>query len=188
FIGNNREVSAVGKNANFAMRSLRLLPTVLAVVTLVSCSKSPDETGVASRTTGEPVALAIETVTATDTVKVVDYNSRTVTLESPNGTPETYHASPYLVNFDQIRVGDKVRATVTEALAVSVRKADTLPNVDDSLAVALAPKGAKPGMFVTNTDEATSKITDVNRTARTITLAELAGGPKTVKLGPEVNV
>jgi hypothetical protein len=170
------------------MRSLRLLLTVLAVVTFVSCSKSRDETGVASRTTGEPVALAIDTVTATDTVKVVDYNSRTVTLESPNGTTETYHASPYMVNFDQIRVGDKVRATVTEALAVSVRKADTLPNVDDSLAVALAPKGAKPGMFVTNTDEATSKITDVNRTARTITLAELAGGPKTLKLGPDVNV
>src|SRR5215510_8842729 len=125
----------MGKNVDFTMGSLRLLLTVLAIVILVACSKSPDETGVASRTTGEPVALAIDTVTATDTVKVVDYNSRTVTLESPNGTTETYHASPYMVNFDQIRAGDKVRATVTEALAVSVRRADTLPNVDDSMAV-----------------------------------------------------
>jgi len=134
------------------------------------------------------MALAIDTVTATDTVKAVDYKTRTVTLESPNGATETYHALPNMVNFDQIHIGDKVRATVTEALAVSVRKAGTPPNVGDTVAVALAPKGAKPGMFVANTQEATSKVVDVNRATRTITLAELAGGPKTVKLGPEVNV
>jgi len=178
----------MGKNVDSTMRSLRLLPAVVAVVAVVACSKSHNETGSASRSASEPVALAIDTVTATDTVKAVDYKTRTVTLESPNGATETYHALPNMVNFDQIHIGDKVRATVTEALAVSVRKAGTPPNVGDTVAVALAPKGAKPGMFVANTQEATSKVVDVNRATRTITLAELAGGPKTVKLGPEVNV
>jgi len=178
----------MGKNVDSTMRSLRLLPAVVAVVAVVACSKSHNETGSASRSASEPVALAIDTVTATDTVKAVDYKTRTVTLESPNGATETYYALPNMVNFDQIHIGDKVRATVTDALAVSVRKAGTPTNVGDTVAVALAPKGAKPGMFVANTQEATSKIVDVNRATRTITLAELAGGPKTVKLGPDVNV
>ena len=178
----------MGKNVDSTMRSLRLLPAVVAVVAVVACSKSHNETGSASRSASEPMALAIDTVTATDTVKAVDYKTRTVTLESPNGATETYHALPNMVNFDQIHIGDKVRATVTEALAVSVRKAGTPPNVGDTATVALAPKGAMPGMFVANTEEATLKITDVNRATRTITLTELAGKPKTVKLGPGVNV
>jgi hypothetical protein len=134
------------------------------------------------------VALAIDSVTATNTVKSIDYKTRTVTLESPNGGTESYHAGPKMINFDQIHVGDKVRATVTEALAVSVRKAGTPPNVGDTVDVVLAPKGAKPGMFVANTEEATSKIMNVNRATRTITLAEVAGKPKTFNLGPDVDV
>src|SRR5215467_9872937 len=178
----------MGKNVDSTMRSLRLLPAVVAVVAVVACSKSHNQTGSALLSASEPVALAIDTVTATDTVKAVDYKTRTVTLESPNGATETYHALPNMVNFDQIHIGDKVRATVTEALAVSVRKAGTPPNVGDTVAVALAPKGAKPGMFVANTEEATSKIMDVNHVTRTITLAELTRGPKTIKLAPGVNM
>jgi hypothetical protein len=136
----------------------------------------------------EPGALVIDTVTATDTVKAVDDRTHALTLESPNGAIETYHAFPNTIDFDQIHVGDKVRATVTEALAVSVRKAGTPPPVGDAVAVELAPKGATPGIFVANSEEATSKIMEVNRFTRTITLAELAGGPKTVKLGSGVNV
>ena len=178
----------MGKNVDFTIQSVPLLLAVLAAVTLVACSKSPSETGSASRSAGEPEALAIDTVTATDTVKAVDHGTRTVTLESPNGATETYHALPNMVNFDQIHIGDKVRATVTEALAVSVRKVGAPPNLGDTVTFALAPKGAKPGMFVANTEEATSKIMDINRATRTITLAEPAGRPKTVKLGPGVNL
>src|SRR5215813_3734685 len=176
----------MGKNVDFTIQSVPLLLAVLAAVTLVACSKSP--TGSASLSAGEPEALAIDTVTSTDTVKAVDHGTRTVTLESANGATETYRAGPNMVNFDQIHVGDKVRATVTEALAVSVRKVGTPPNLGDTVTFALAPKGAKPGMFVANTEEATSKIMDINRATRTITLAELAGRPKTVKLGPGINV
>ena len=178
----------MGKNVEFMPRSLQWLSAILAVVALVACSKSHDQTGSASRSANEPAALAIDTVTATDTVKSIDYTTRMVTLEGPNGATETYHAGANMINFDQIHVGDKVRATLAESLAVSVRKAGTPPNVGEAVAVALAPKGAKPGMLVANTEEATSKIMDVNRITRTITLAELARGPKTIKLAPGVNV
>jgi hypothetical protein len=142
----------------------------------------------ASRSANEPVAYAIKTATATDTVKSIDYTNRLITLESPDGERETYHAGPSVINFDQIHVGNQVRATVAKALAVSVRKAGTPPNEGESTTVALAPKGEKPGILVTKTEEATSKIMDVNHTDRTITLAQLAGGPKTVQLAPDVDI
>jgi hypothetical protein len=169
-------------------RSLQFLLAVLAVAVFVGCSNSSNQTGSASRSANEPAAVAIETVTATDTVKSIDYATRTVTLESPNGVTETYHAGPDIINFEQIQVGDSVRATVADALAVSIRKSSTLPNAGETVTVSLAPKGAKPGMFVANTKEVTSRIMDINLVARTITLAEVAGRPKTIKLAPGVNV
>src|SRR5215471_14711279 len=119
----------MGKTVQFRTRSLQLLLAILAAVALVACSKSQNQAGSASRSANEPAALAIDTVTATDTVKSIEYAKRRVTLESPNGATETYHAGPNMTNFDQIHVGDKVRATLAESLAVSVRKAGTPPNV-----------------------------------------------------------
>ena len=176
------------KNRESTVLSLSLLAGVLAIVVLIACGKSHDGTGSAARSTNGPVALAIDTVTATDTVKSIDHVARTVTLESPNGWPQKYKAGPEVINFDQIHVGDKVRATVAEALAVSVRKAGASPNVGDTFAVSLAPKGAKPGMFIANTVEATSKIEAIDPANRTITLEQLADRPKTIKLAPGVIV
>jgi hypothetical protein len=121
-------------------------------------------------------------------VKAIDYETRTLTLESENGATTSYQAGPDIVNFDQIHVGDKVRATVTDALAVAVRRPGTPPNAGENVAVSLAPKGAKPGMLVERTAEATARIANVDRASRTITVTELAGGPKTIKLAPSANV
>jgi Cu/Ag efflux protein CusF len=176
------------RNPESITGSLGLLPAILAVVAMGACSNSHNEFGSASGSANEPAALAIDTVTATDTVKSIDYGARTVTLENPNGTIETYRASPDMVNFNQIQVGDRVRATVAEALAISVRKAGIPPNVGDAFAVSLAPKGTKPGMFVANTEEATCKIMDINRVTRTITLEGPADGPKKIDLAPGVDV
>jgi hypothetical protein len=60
--------------------------------------------------------------------------------------------------------------------------------VGDHVVVELAPKGEKPAMFAATTEEATSKTMDVNRITRTIALAELDRGPKTIKLAPSVDV
>jgi Cu/Ag efflux protein CusF len=134
------------------------------------------------------VAFAVDTYTATETVKAIDYETRTLTLESQDGATASYQASPDITRFDQIHVGDKVRATVTDALAVTVRRADAPPTVGEGVAVSLAPKGAKPGIFFERTAEATAKIVNVDPASRTITLTELAGGPKTIKLAPSANV
>jgi Cu/Ag efflux protein CusF len=176
------------KHVEFTPRSLQLLPVILAVAALLACGKSHNQTGTASRSANEPLAVAVDTSTVTKTVRGIDYETRTLTLEGENGATTSYQASPDIVNFDQIHVGDKVRATVTDAVAVAVRRPGTPPNAGENAAVSLAPKGAKPGMLVERTAEATAKIANVDRASRTITVTELAGGPKTIRLAPSANV
>jgi hypothetical protein len=131
--------------------------------------------------------IAIDTITATDTVKLIDYATRTVTLERPDGVTASYRVGPEMVNFDQVRVGDKVHATVAESLVVAVRKAGAPPNPGE-VVVSLAPKGAQPTMIVTKTTEASAKIVGIDAAKRTITLAEVTGGPRTIKLAPGLDL
>jgi hypothetical protein len=170
------------------VRSLRLPAVVLAAAALVACGRSHNQSGSASRAANEPTALAVDTYTTTDTVKAIDYATRTVTLQGPDGTTGTYRIGPEMTNFNQVHVGDQVKATVTEGLAVGVRKAGTPPNAGEKISVALAPKGARPGMFVEKTAEATAKITGIDRSAGTVTLDGMAGKQRTMKLAPGVDM
>jgi hypothetical protein len=172
----------------YDVRSLRLSSAILAAVALVACGRSHNQTGSAQRSAAEPTALSIDTMTTTDTVKAIDYATRTVTLQAADGTTDTYHVGPDITNFNQIHVGDKVRATVAQALAVGVRKAGTSPDTGEKVSVTLAPKGAKPGMFVEKTTEAAARIGSIDRNAGTVTLTAMSGPPRTIKLAPGVDV
>jgi hypothetical protein len=174
------------KNVESILRAVRLPAVVVGALALVACGRSTNPGGFASRSANE--AVAIDTVTATDTVKEIDYANRTMTLQSPDGSVETYRIGPEMTNFNQIHVGDKVRATVAESLAVGIRKAGTPASAGEAVAVALAPKGAKPGMFVTRTSELTAKVMRVDDANRMITLAVPTGGTRTIRLAPNVDV
>jgi hypothetical protein len=51
-----------------------------------------------------------------DQAQKVDAAIRTVVLKSPDGTTKSYKLGPELRNFDQIKVGDTVKATVVDAV------------------------------------------------------------------------
>ena len=91
-----------------------------------------------------------------------------------------------MVNFDQIAVGDQVTTTFVEELAVFVRKSDAPPSADEAETVALAPKGAKPGAVVANTQVLTAKIEAINYKNRTVSLKGPDGQVKTLKVGNNV--
>ena len=192
------------------MKSLTLFPLKLTTLVLVpaavlafaSCSTEPKDTAVSnagavpSAITNPPPpitvtsegAAVIETFTATATVAAVDPVTRKVTLTAPDGRQTTYKASPDVVNFDQIRVGDKVNAVVTEEFAVFLRKKGLPPNDGEAALVALAPKGAKPGILLAEAREVTARITSIDPAARLVTLQFVEGGPKTIRVGPKVNL
>jgi hypothetical protein len=132
--------------------------------------------------------IVTDTMTATATVQAVDPAHRTITLRSPDGTVNTYKLSKNVINFDQIKVGDQVKATLVDSLAVVIRKADEPPSIGEDEAVALAPRGVKPGVVVANTTELTATIKAIDRVKRTVTLAGPAGGTRILKVGPDVDL
>src|ERR1035438_7390110 len=136
---------------------LALLPA--ALLALTSCSSTPQGEGTTMVTAqkGVPGGVIVQTYKVTATVTAVDAASRKVTLITADGAKTTVKAGPEVVNFDQIQVGDQVKATVAEQLVVFVRKNGEPANDGEAAAVALAPVGAKPGMLMANTVEVTDR-------------------------------
>jgi hypothetical protein len=146
---------------------------------------SPD-TKAGKQQAGKPGAVVVAAVTATATVNAIDVAKRQVTLKWPDGEMKTLKVGKEVVNFDQIAVGDRVNTTFVEELAVFVKKSDAPPSADEAETVALAPKGAKPGIIVADTKTVTAKIETVNHKKRTVTLKGPEGQLKTLKVGSNV--
>jgi hypothetical protein len=172
--------------------------THIAILTLVpaamlafnGCSSTPEGTGAAVVATqpGVPGGVMVETFQTTAQVKAIDAAKRKVTIVTADGKKSTFKAGPDVVNFNQIQVGDTVRATVTEELVVYMAAA-TAPSSDGAAGVvALAPVGAKPGAFVADTVQVTATIKDINLKHHKATLEFPDGSTKTVRVRPDVDL
>lgn len=62
------------------------------------------------------------TVTASATIRAIDPATRSVTLRKDNGEEDTFTAGPEVTRFNQLKVGDKIRATYHESLVFQLRK------------------------------------------------------------------
>ena len=136
-------------------------------LTLTSCSTNTyapidEKAQNATYDKGVPGGTVVETRELTATVAAIDFPARKVTLVAKGGEKTTVKCGPEVINFDQIRVGDFVRARVTSQLTVAMVDA-AAPTSDSSAgAVLLAPKGAKPGGLMAETQEYTATITGIN--------------------------
>ena len=174
----------------YRFATLTLLPA--AVLTSASCSHNAtlEQMGGKEKTTVVETAngvVVVDTLTITATVKAIDATSRKVTLVAPNGAKTVYQAGPDVVNFDQIKVGDQVKAVVTEEVAVFIGKGAP-PDAMAATGVALAPVGAKPGGVMVNTEQVTVMVTAVNVEGRKVTFQLPDGTSKTVKVSDKVDL
>jgi hypothetical protein len=133
-------------------------------------------------------AIEVGAITATSKVTAVDPDKRTVTLTNDAGETNTYQLGKNVRNFDQIKVGDHVKATLLESVAVAVSKSSAAPDAGARGVVAVAPKGAMPGVIMAKTRQITAKIVSVDTAARTVTVEGPMGGKPTIKVGPKVNL
>ncbi len=133
-------------------------------------------------------AIEVGAITATSKVTTIDPAERTVTLTNEAGETNTYKLGKKVRNFDQIKVGDEVKATLLESVAVVVRKSSASPDASERDLVAVAPKGAMPGVIMAKTRQITAKIASVDPQARTVTVEGPAGGTPTINVGPKVNL
>ncbi len=176
---------------------LSLVPAAVLVCTSCSSTDSAAEGGTAataSRETstqkGVPGGVVIDTYQITAKVAEVDHAKRTYTLETPDGRKTPYKAGPEVINFDQVRVGDRVRATVTDSLVIRVRdKGEVATSADGETGViAVTPKGSKPGVLMADTIEVTTRVKSVDPANHKATLEYPDGGTRTVSVRPDVKL
>ncbi len=67
-------------------------------------------------------AIVVETFTSSATVSALNTKDRKVTLQFADGKKTTFKASPDMVNYNQLQVGDQVNAVVTEQAVVWLSK------------------------------------------------------------------
>jgi Cu/Ag efflux protein CusF len=63
-----------------------------------------------------------QTITSRATIVAIDPKTRMVTLKGPSGQNFEVHADERVQRFNQLKVGDIVTATYSQALAVRIRK------------------------------------------------------------------
>lgn len=126
----------------------------------------------------KPGKVVVEVVKLTGTVKAVDLQNKTVTVEGSGGRTVTVNAQNAR-NLDQVKVGDKVNLRFTEELALFVRKGDAQPSATQADVVALAPKGEKPAGLMARTVELTGSVESIDPKKRTVDVKGPAGNVRT---------
>ena len=177
------------------MKPITLKPTVLALLTAAlqafsSCSTETKEAGAGFTAIqpGVPGGVIVQTYKQTATVTGIDKATRKVTLVTKDGSKSTVKCGPEVANFDQIEVGDQVKATVTEQLVVFARKAGEPAGDGAAAAATLAPLGAKPGGLLVNTEEVTAKVKSIDVKHQKATLLFPDGTSHTFKVRPDVDL
>lgn len=132
------------------------------------------------------VSTQVERVSAV--VSAIDYTKRSFTLESAQGQKRNFTAPPEMINFPQLKVGDKVNATVAVEQVVFLREPGG--SMEDGAAglVAAPPAGSKPGVLVADTVEVTAVVKVLDTKLRTATLEFADGSRKTVQVRPDVQL
>jgi Cu/Ag efflux protein CusF len=144
-----------------------------------------DATAVAKA--GEDEAV-IDTTSGRATVEAIDQENRIVTLKGSGGRTKQIKVGMEAINFDQLKVGDVVRATVAEEVMVAVGKGELPPQTAEGAVVARMRKGGRPGVIIADSDEITGTVRSVNPDERTVTLVEAEGQPRTIKATSTVDL
>lgn len=116
---------------------------LLGMVVVAACQQAQDGT------TSVQGATAVDTVEAKALVTGVDQENRQVGLQTTDGELITIVAGPEVRNFDQIEVGDTVKAIYTQAVAAHLAEVDeTAAGADVAIAGVRAEEGDKPAAAI----------------------------------------
>jgi hypothetical protein len=170
------------KNKILKLAAIIMVPAALLALASCSSTPEPDSTDVHAH-------VMLNTATATATVQSINPADRTVVLLHPDGSVTTYECGPEIRNFDQIKVGDHVTATVAESLAIGLIKGGGVPTgAGSTSATVRSPLGDKPAARMVDTVGFIAKIVSMDTANRQVTLQMPDGTSETVTAGPDVNL
>lgn len=133
----------------------------------------------------QPVAaeadVAVSQVKAS--VIAVDTETRQVVLKGPEGSIFTVHAGPVIKKFDEIKVGDTIVLTQTDAVVVDIAKPEEGQGIGIQIAQAVgtAPENAPPAGEVIDTIRLTGEIVRLDAKDGEVTLRGPEGRLYTVQ-------
>jgi Cu/Ag efflux protein CusF len=130
-----------------------------------------------------PTYRDTRTETATAVVQAVDLQTREVTLRGEDGKDFSFIAGEEVRNLPQVQVGDTVKVTYTEALAIDVKRAEGgAPTESESAEAARAEPGRKPGGTASRTVTVSAVITAIDRASSRVTLRGPEGNYRVVEV------
>lgn len=136
----------------------RTLTMMLAATLALPVAALGEQASTASA--NQPLTKA-QSVEARATVTAIDPATRMVTLKTQDGQTVDIEAGPAVKNFDQIKVGDTVKATYTESIAFQVvPKGETAGGASQS--ANRIPGGAEVGQQVTTSFKVASVDPETN--------------------------
>jgi len=191
-----------------------LLLAAPLVFTFSGCSTTqsqpPPPSGSSSIVVEEGVAggTFTQTIEVNAKVTAIHRDSRKATLQDSDGEEFTVTVGPEAVNFDQIQIGDIVKAVVTEELVVSllpesaahpdgralksfgyIDAAEVEPAPDGSTGiVALAMKGSQPGGLMARTVQVTATVKAIDKVNHKVTLSFKDGSTKTFPVRDDIDL
>jgi len=169
------------KTTTHKLAALALMP--VALVALSGCWTAPTDISVP---TGSPSlagsTIVVETFKTHMMVQSMNASKRQVVLRREDGTTVTCKVGPQVANFDQIQVGDRVKATVADEYGIFVVKNGPLPSAGVGIVVDETGKGALPGGIVLETRDITARVISYDRSYRLLTLEYADGHTKAFKI------
>jgi len=157
----------------------RLVPRILVLAVALACATSKPKQAAAPL----PTYRDTRTETSTAVVQAINLETRRVTLRGEDGKDFSFIASEEVRNLPQVQVGDTVKVTYTESLAIDVKRAEGgTPTESESQEVTRAEPGQKPGGTASRTVTISAVITDIDRASNRVTLKGPEGNYREVKV------
>ncbi len=155
---------------------MRMYKVVMgALVAALLAGPVAAQTGMVAAGSAPGKASVAETVEVQGTIAAIDSETRAVTLKGENGKEVSVEAGPEVRNFAQLKVGDTVTITMTQALTLELKKGSTaVVSRTDDAAGARAAEGEQPGGVIGRKVTIMAEVTAVDAETRSVTLQ----GPK----------
>lgn len=141
---------------------MKYILALLCSLVLIAC---------ANKDVDKPSITVSQVSTLEAQVLAINYDSRIVTLQAPDGNTSSLAVDPTVTNLKQVKVGDTIEAQYKETITLSVQESDgTAPVVVQDTQRDMNKEGEEPGVVTTSTVTATADVVDINYDEKWLTL------------------
>ena len=139
--------------------------------------------------TQKPSGRIEDVIEAHATVTAIDVPQRLITLKDDKGQQIEVAVSDEVRRLNEVKVGDEVVVSYTQAVAWQVKPADKgAPGVSAEESITRTPPGDKPGGTVGRKVTLTTTITGIDLANGTVTLTGPGGTSQTIKAREPANL